>query len=71
MNHQALRYRIMAALKLAPMTVSQLAKCLSAHVSGVRQALDELYSTCSVIRYRMQTRRRCNGAPPFFYEARS
>lgn len=63
--------RIDAALELAPMTVTQLAKCLTLGPNTIRRALDELHSRRRVVRYRTHGRTGRIGAPPFVYELRA
>lgn len=63
--------RIVQALKLAPMTVRQLARCLMLGETAVRAALDELWSRLRVVRYRTLHRTRRMGAAPYVYELRA
>lgn len=60
--------RVAGALALQPMTVAQLARCLCASQSAVRNALADNVRTT---RYRTRPRRRSNGAPPYVYQVRS
>ena len=63
--------RIKDALRLAPMTVRQIARCLTLGLGTVRRILDDLHSRCKVTRYRTQTRSSHYGTPPYVYELRA
>ena len=71
MTRPPLRQRITAALRLQPMTVDQLARCLTVSCSAVRNALGYLEILRRAVRYRVHPRIRRNGAPPFVYEVRA
>lgn len=58
-------------LLFGPMTVRQIARCLSLASTTVRTILHGLYARCKVTRYRTQTRSSHYGTPPYVYELRA
>lgn len=63
--------RIDAALKLAPMSVNTLSRCLMLSHSTVRRVLSELESCRRVVRCRTRDRSRRMGLPGYVYERRA
>ena len=60
--------RVVSALKLAPMTAEQLARCLSLHRVTVTGALSDLAVLGKVVRHRSGPRKRIAGPAPYVYE---
>lgn len=71
MNPTPAQDRIDAALRLAPMTVNTLSRCLMLSPGSIRRALDELHSRRRVVRYRTHGRTGRLGAPGYVYERRA
>ncbi len=61
-------HRVVAALRLAPMTADELARCLSLHRVTVGKTLADLSTLGKVNRHRSGPRKRITGEPPFVYE---
>lgn len=71
MNPVPAQDRVDAALRLAPMTVSTLSRCLMLSPGSVRRALDEMQSRRRVVRYRLHGGSRRVGRRSYVYERRA
>lgn len=68
MKPRPMESRIVGALRLAPMTCADLARCLSVSVGGVRHAMTNLSMSGDVV---VSSRRRAgNGHPWWVYRLR-